>query len=196
MEPKSNATEDVRAAERAMQMEVSRRQLYEDVGLIYTFALQFGWWTHPIFSTIGDYPSVMINRIGNISLTEGYRRSRLPAFSEREVEFVRGTQDFMGLNHYTTRLVSDNEYPDDAATSHAKDVGVRFEYDPSWKNSSASWLKVVPWGFRKLLNWIRLEYGNPLIYVTENGYADDGRLEDVDRIYYHSVSDRKFLPEI
>lgn len=66
-------------------------------------------------------------------------------------------------------------------------MGVFAEADPSWRNSSASWLKVVPWGFRKLLKWIRDEYDNPLVLVTENGFADDGRLNDLDRIYYHKV---------
>lgn len=41
---------------------------------------------------------------------------------------------------------------------------------------------MVPWGFRKSLNWIKERYGNPEIVVTENGYSDDGRLEDDGRV--------------
>lgn len=133
----------------------------------------------------------MKSRIRNISLQEHYRYSRLPVFSAQEVDYIRGTYDFFGLNHYTTSLVSNHEYPRNYPTSFAKDVGVVSEYDPTWKNSSAKWLKVVPWGFRKVLRWINKEYGNPLIYVTENGYADDGQLKDSDRIYYYKVSESK-----
>lgn len=129
----------------------------------------------------------MRSRIKNISFHEHYKYSRLPSFSNQEVEFVRGTFDFLGLNHYSTSLVSDHEYPIDYPTSYRKDIGVAVEVDPSWRNSSASWLKVVPWGFSKLLKWIKEEYNNPLVYVTENGFADLGQLNDVDRIYYHKV---------
>lgn len=149
--------------------------------------MQFGWWAHPIFSKTGDYPAIMQSRIENISIHENYKYSRLPTLKREEIDLIRNTHDFLGLNHYTTSLVKDYEYPIDYPTSHSKDVGVAVESDPSWKNSSASWLKVVPWGFRKLLKWIKNEYDNPLVYVTENGYADNGQLNDVDRIYYHKV---------
>lgn len=35
--------------------------------------------------------------------------------------------------------------------------------------AASSWLYVVPWGIRKLLNYIAERYNNPPIYVTENG---------------------------
>lgn len=31
------------------------------------------------------------------------------------------------------------------------------------------WLQVVPYGLRRLLNWVDQEYGHPTVYVTENG---------------------------
>jgi beta-glucosidase/6-phospho-beta-glucosidase/beta-galactosidase len=49
-------------------------------------------------------------------------------------------------------------------------------------------LQVVPWGFIKLLNWIAKEYNNPPVLITENGYADDGELNDRDRVDYLIVS--------
>jgi lipopolysaccharide export LptBFGC system permease protein LptF len=50
-------------------------------------------------------------------------------------------------------------------------------------------LQVVPWGFRKLLNWIANEYNNPPVLITENGFSDQGGLNDRDRVDYHIVSD-------
>jgi hypothetical protein len=44
--------------------------------------------------------------------------------------------------------------------------------------------KVVPWGTRKLLNWINYNYKIPVL-ITENGMSDDGRLLDTDRIKYY-----------
>lgn len=50
-------------------------------------------------------------------------------------------------------------------------------------------LQVVPWGFRKLLVWVRDAYSNPPLVVTENGFSGTpGDLNDSDRISYYSVS--------
>jgi beta-glucosidase/6-phospho-beta-glucosidase/beta-galactosidase len=49
-------------------------------------------------------------------------------------------------------------------------------------------LQVVPWGLRKLLNWIANEYNNPPVLITENGFSDQGELDDIDRVDYHIVS--------
>lgn len=35
--------------------------------------------------------------------------------------------------------------------------------------AASEWLFIVPWGLRKLLNYAAKRYGNPVIYVTENG---------------------------
>ena len=60
--------------------------------------------------------------------------------------------------------------------------------DGTWEESASSWLKVVPWGFRKLLVWINKTYGNPILYVTENGFSDDDSvgLADTGRINYYT----------
>lgn len=38
--------------------------------------------------------------------------------------------------------------------------------------SGASWLFGVPWGIRKVLNYIKDHYNNPPVIVTENGVAE------------------------
>jgi beta-glucosidase/6-phospho-beta-glucosidase/beta-galactosidase len=50
------------------------------------------------------------------------------------------------------------------------------------------YLQVVPWGFRKLLNWMAKEYNNPPVLITENGFSDHGGLNDRDRVNYLTVS--------
>ena len=50
------------------------------------------------------------------------------------------------------------------------------------------YLQVVPWGFRKLLNWIAKEYNNPPVLITENGFSDRGDLNDRNRVDFITVS--------
>ena len=53
--------------------------------------------------------------------------------------------------------------------------------------SGSSWLKVVPWGLRKLLKYIKDNYGDPKIIVTENGVSDrNASLQDDHRTYYYT----------
>lgn len=65
--------------------------------------------------------------------------------------------------------------------------GVATVTDRSWLNSGSVWLKVTPFGFRKILRWIKEEYNNPPIYVTENGVSERGAFEfnDTWRMHYY-----------
>nr|BAF94233.1 Lct [Rattus norvegicus] len=143
-----------------------------------------GWFAHPIFKN-GDYPEVMKTRIRDRSLAAGLNKSRLPEFTESEKSRIKGTFDFFGFNHYTTVLAYNLDYPA-AFSSFDADRGVASIADSSWPVSGSFWLKVTPFGFRRILNWLKEEYNNPPIYVTENGVSRRGEpeLNDTDRIYY------------
>jgi Beta-glucosidase/6-phospho-beta-glucosidase/beta-galactosidase len=39
-----------------------------------------------------------------------------------------------------------------------------------------------------MLNWLANEYGNPPIFITENGFSDYGGLNDTNRVLYYTVS--------
>jgi len=45
----------------------------------------------------------------------------------------------------------------------------------------------VPDGLRQLLVWLKNEYGNPPLLITENGFGDNGQLDDFDKIKYIKV---------
>ncbi|XP_067010250.2 myrosinase 1-like [Anabrus simplex] len=163
-EPLTNSTEDIAAADRARQF-------------------SFGMFAHPIFSTEGDYPAIVRELVDKKSKAEGRTRSRLPVFSKEMVEYIRGTYDYFGLNYYSSKLVTSGETGENP--SRERDAEVVISFDPSWPASPVtSWLKVVPWGFRKLITWVHETYNAPAILITENGYSDDGSLEDTDRINY------------
>lgn len=66
--------------------------------------------------------------------------------------------------------------------------------DRTWLDSGSAWLKISPFGFRKILNFIKEEYGNPPIIITENGISERGQvdLNDSQRSYYYE----KYLNQV
>uniref|UniRef100_A0A8C3M8V1 Uncharacterized protein n=1 Tax=Geospiza parvula TaxID=87175 RepID=A0A8C3M8V1_GEOPR len=158
----------------------------EDVEAARRFMQFFlGWFAHPIFKN-GDYSEVMKRTIRERSLAQGLSKSRLPEFTESEKQRIKGTYDYFGLNHYTTVLTYNQNYPK-GVMSYDSDRGVATVTDRSWLSSGSLWLKVAPFGFRKILRWIKEEYNNPPIYVTENGVSERGAFEfnDTWRMHYY-----------
>uniref|UniRef100_A0A672K0K8 Lactase n=1 Tax=Sinocyclocheilus grahami TaxID=75366 RepID=A0A672K0K8_SINGR len=142
-----------------------------------------GWFAHPVFN--GDYSDLMKNIIRERSLAAGRPQSRLPEFTAAEVARIKGTHDYFGFNHYTTVLAF---YVDFQNQEHYDaDRGAAVISDRTWLESGSDWLKVNPMGFRKILKFIKDEYGNPPIFVTENGVSERGpvNLNDTLRIHYY-----------
>lgn len=141
-----------------------------------------GWLMNPIFSKSGGYPKIMVERFQNLSIKEG-TWSRLPIMSDYEKNFIRGTADFLGVNYYTSRLIAPKEeinlppYLDN-------DINVDFSNSSTWLKGRADWFYIVPKGLYDILIWLRDKYQNPKIFITENGFPDDGRLKDEGRITY------------
>lgn len=141
--------------------------------------MSFGWFAHPIFSATGDYPDVMKSTIAARSRSQNYSTSRLPDFTPLELDSLKRSADFLGLNHYNTWMAYSKHFPL-SEVSFAADKGTGLVRDPKLRDPT-----LAPEGFRKLLNWIKEEYGNPLVYVTENGVGDSGgSLEDQHRVTF------------
>lgn len=134
--------------------------------------LQFmlGWFAHPIFVD-GDYPPKLKSQVEQkqqeCPLTAP---AILPIFTEAEKKRIRGTADFFGLNHYTSRLVNVTQH---GCVPGPQGVGDFQEYvDPAWPTTTSSWIYSVPWGLRRVLNFIAVEYtssSNIPIYITGSG---------------------------
>ncbi|CAK1602507.1 unnamed protein product [Parnassius mnemosyne] len=165
LEPATTSEGDQRAAETARQF-------------------RFGWFAHPIFSSEGDYPPIMRVRIDEISKRQHFPRSRLPTFTPEEVALIRGSSDFMGLNHYTTYLIAQGDGKIYPQPSFNTDMGVVTTQKQEWPKSNSTWLRVVPWGFRRALNYIKQKYNNPPVFVTENGISLERSNRDVRRVGY------------
>lgn len=147
---------------------------------------RLGWFAHPIFSKEGGYPKVMVDEIQERSRLEGRPFSRLPDMDESTKSFVRGSSDFFGLNYYTSRLleVDRSEHDPSESPSWYKDSRNLIDVLPTWKCAKSQWLYSVPQGLGQLLKWINDEYDNPRVFITENGWSDEGELEDDGRIEY------------
>jgi beta-glucosidase/6-phospho-beta-glucosidase/beta-galactosidase len=151
-----------------------------DRGLQYLL----GWFAHPIFSKTGGYPQVMVTEIAKNSAAEGRPWSRLPTLTPDQQNQIQGSADFFGLNYYTSLLVKKIDPPASAPPSWDKDQALSYYVNASWPVAKSSWLHSVPNGLGDLLRWIKKEYDNPEVWITENGWSDDGTLEDVGRIKY------------
>lgn len=127
----------------------------------------FGWFGDPVY--LGkDYPASMREQLG----------SRLPRFTPDELELLRQSAPinaFYGMNHYTSKYARALPYPpaEDDWTGNVEESYTNSENEEIGPLSGASWLRVAPDGFRKLLNWVWNRYRLPII-VTENGCVCPG----------------------
>lgn len=144
-EPLTQKPEDREAAERAVEF-------------------FYAWFADPV--VFGEYPEVMRKRLG----------ARLPEFTEEQKTLMKGSADFLGLNHYSTLYASAEKPEVDAGIGPngnggmSDDQEVFLSADLAWERTDMQW-NILPWGFRKLLNWIADRYPGYPIYVTENGCA-------------------------
>ncbi|KZV26037.1 beta-glucosidase 11-like [Dorcoceras hygrometricum] len=137
-----------------------------------------GWLLDPLFS--GDYPEIVRKNAG----------TRIPAFTKAESKHIKGTTDFIGVNHYSTAVVKDN--PGSLLTQDRDliaDMAIDLQpclhpfyvcYDITLHFLSVAVEKrphlplpdqypVHPWGLYGLLEYLKQVYGNIPVYIHENG---------------------------
>jgi len=143
-----------------------------------------GWFAHPIFVN-GDYPQLMKDQVASHSNeSDPAIFPRLPEFTEEEKQLINGSADFFCVQTYTTRFSGPIEFFEDFGFFFA-DPDAQPYCDERWEQAPGStWLYAVPWGLRRLLNLIKDEYGNPDVWITENGFEDNPVEEDFRRINY------------
>uniref|UniRef100_A0A7S4DS70 Beta-glucosidase n=1 Tax=Lotharella globosa TaxID=91324 RepID=A0A7S4DS70_9EUKA len=154
---------------------------------------QFGWFAHPVF--YGHYPWQMVERVGD----------RLPKFTKEESKILKGSLDFLGLNHYGSHYTKNIKGLGKAAagaagspllnddfpvTGWAADMGVEVSFFRDGKDigkpADSDWLHAAPWGFLKLLRWLNKTYSPETIFVTENGVDAPG---ENDKPLHEALSD-------
>nr|GFA83853.1 beta-glucosidase 11-like isoform X2 [Tanacetum cinerariifolium] len=115
-----------------------------------------GWFLNPLVN--GDYPEIMKKNAGN----------RIPTFTKLESDLIKGSFDFVGINHYDKFYIKDNPSSLDMDIRDvAADMAVKLISNIS--TITPTEFDVDPLVFQKLLKYLKDEYGNPRIYIHENG---------------------------
>jgi beta-glucosidase len=129
-----------------------------------------GQFLDPVF--LGHYPARMKEVYGDA----------WPDWPAEDLELIRQPIDFLGINYYT-RSVS----RDDAQSYPLRATPVR---QPLETYTETGW-EVFAQGLGDTLKWVARRYGNPPIYITENGsaffdppVAEGGRVHDPLRVNY------------
>ncbi|XP_047505680.1 myrosinase 1-like [Pieris napi] len=153
-------------------------QLARDLGELYTF---------PIFSDVGGWPPNIESIIAKNSRAENYSSSRLPALTEEEINLVKGSADFFGVNYYTSRLVGEASHHEQILVwplFGSRELRLVFSYDSTWL-PRYDWIASYPPGIRRLMKSLTERYGNIEIKIFENGFGtSDPSLNDTMRVQY------------
>ncbi|KAI3942363.1 hypothetical protein MKW92_034471 [Papaver armeniacum] len=138
--PLTNSVDDVAATQRASDF-------------------YMGWFAAPL--VFGDYPEIMKRNVG----------SRLPSFTPYEAKLVKGSSDFFGLNHYASFNVKDNP---ESLKIQQRDLSMDMaaQFISNWSSKGKvlpDEFPVMPSGLQRVLEYFKQDYGNPPIYIHENG---------------------------
>ncbi|XP_020108101.1 beta-glucosidase 22-like isoform X1 [Ananas comosus] len=157
--PFSNSTADKEATKRTIDFNV-------------------GWILNPL--VFGDYPKVMKTNAG----------SRIPSFTKAQSKKLQGSFDFIGINHYTSVFVVDTsngtgEGPRDFMADMFSALTVSRNATPGQFDPNKR--IVDPDGLQHMLEYFKDVYGNPPVYIQENGYGyKNETLHDTPRIDFLS----------
>ncbi|KAM7504035.1 hypothetical protein LguiB_002939 [Lonicera macranthoides] len=147
-------------------------------------AFNVAWAIDPLI--FGDYPPEM----------RRYHGSELPRFSPEETEYIKGSVDFLGINHYSTLYAKDCIYS--TCVSIASRAIRGFVYTTGERDGVPIGMGnfyVVPRGMGEIIEYVKKRYHNKPMFLTENGYASSEKqevqlqdaLHDVKRIEFHKA---------
>ncbi|KAJ1690384.1 hypothetical protein LUZ63_014539 [Rhynchospora breviuscula] len=121
-----------------------------------------GWIIHPL--VYGAYPAVMRKNAG----------SRLPIFTEEESSRVKGSFDFIGINHYYYLLVQDDPSQlENPVRDYTRDAAVKTPSFGRLHKKAYHDMPSAPWAFSKLLEYLKENYRNPPVVIHENGILEN-----------------------
>ncbi|KAL6314521.1 hypothetical protein AAG906_026857 [Vitis piasezkii] len=137
-------------------------------------AFNIAWVLDPLLN--GDYPPEMYRLLGE----------NMPKFSPDELKKIKGSIDFIGINHYSSLYAENCSYsPSKLGCQAIKGfVYTTGERDgvPIGEETAIPRFYVVPSGLEKLIDYLKTRYNNKPIFVTENGLSQMDQPEERDRV--------------
>jgi beta-glucosidase len=127
------------------------------------------WFLDP--ALLGTYPQALMEGFG----------PAWPAYPPGDLHLIRQPLDFIGVNYYSRSVVRHARGDIPARAARVRQDG-RLHTAMDWE--------VYPQGLTETLVRVKEDYGNPRLYVTENGAAfpdpepQDGSVADLERTAY------------
>ncbi|KAJ1401918.1 Glycosyl hydrolases family 1, N-terminal conserved site [Sesbania bispinosa] len=151
-------------------------------------AFVIGWNLDPL--VFGEYPAEMRSILG----------SQLPMFSDEEKKLIKGSLDFIGINHYGSLYAKDCSLSacplgaDHPIRGFVETTGIR-DGIPIGDQTGMARFFVVPRSMEMIVDYLKIRYHNMPLYITENGYSSQLKpdmsmndlLQDFKRIEYHKA---------
>lgn len=130
------------------------------------------WFLRPVMT--GQYPE---------KLVEWFKQTTgaAPKIESGDMELIGSPIDFLGINYYTGSIGRYNEESEDLFKYEEVPMG--------WDKTDIGW-NIYPQGLYNVLTYIKQEFGDIAIYITENGacYNDGpdarGEVHDTGRVEY------------
>lgn len=105
-------------------------------------------------------------------------------FCDGDLQDIRWTPDFLGVNYYSRWYIKKD---DDAVLG----IAMARSINEDAQRTAIGW-EIYPEGLRSVLSDLRENYGNPVIYITENGCGGGatqvpdmhGKVRDLERIRF------------
>lgn len=112
-----------------------------------------------------------------------------PKVEAGDLELIGEKTDFVGINHYNCEYSSYRWYVPFLKSWISGTSVAESESERNGKRYTSMGWEVYPPGMAEVLRWLREDYGNPPVFITENGAAfddkvEDGRVKDPKRIEY------------
>ncbi|MEN4041261.1 MAG: GH1 family beta-glucosidase [Anaerolineaceae bacterium] len=143
----------------------------DQAALQRAYDAQTGLWACPLFK--GYYPQELFEWLGAMA----------PKVEAGDLEIIHRPIDFIGLNYYMSFDISFSH------TGGPLKLSAKMKHAPLWGETEMGW-GVYPQGLTNVLLDFKHNYGNPRMYITENGTAaldvpdHNGFVKDHQRINY------------
>jgi beta-glucosidase len=101
-----------------------------------------------------------------------------PRVDPRDMEIIATPCDFIGVNYYTRTWASRKWFIPFLGGWIKEQVPADREYVENGVLHTTMGWEVYPEGLGEVLSRLQHQYGNPVVYITENGISLDDRMED------------------